>query len=96
MKNLYGLNEFEIRRKLNNVKKGYVPVENINLDIDKSFNKKDIDIRFNIIKSYAKDFGKYGRVLHCVLDEEKIAMCYIISYEALDVLLMIKGNNNEE
>ncbi len=94
MKNLYGLNEFEIRRKFNNVKKGYSCVENINLDIDKSFNEKDIDIRFNVIKSYAKDFGKYGRVLHCVLDEEKIAMCYIISYEALDALLLIKENNN--
>ena len=80
--------------KLSDVKKGYSCVENINLDIDKSFNKKDIDIRFNVIKSYAKDFIKYGRVLHCILDKEKIAMCYIISYEALDVLLMIKENNN--
>ena len=39
MKNLYGLNEFEIRRELNNVKEGYSCVKNINLDIDKLFNK---------------------------------------------------------
>ena len=94
MKNLYGLNEFEIRRKLNDVKKGYVPVEDINLDIDKTFNKKDIDIRFNFIKSYAKDFGKYGRVVRCILDEERIARCYILSYETLDLLLMIRENEN--
>lgn len=94
MKNLYGLNEFEIRRKLNDVRKGYVPVEDINLDIDKTFNKRDIDIRFNVIESYAKDFGKYGRVVRCVLDEKKIAKCYIFSYETLDLLLMIRENEN--
>jgi len=64
------------------------------LDIDKTFNKKDIAIRFNIIKSYAKDFRKYGRVVRCVLDEERIAKCYILSYETLDLLLMIRENND--